>query len=146
MKRLLTCMFGMTVLLLLWTGKATYAQAGARQLGVSHLQNTGAHTHNAHGSSQSQAHAHRCAEGKGRRSQHIPKPEQKRFHEGTGKKVGNRRKRKTSAPSTNSKTTTTERVPERGMKEANNAQSAKRRVRKKACNVRSERIDDIPVL
>ncbi len=28
MKRLLACVFGMTVLLLLWTGKATYAQAG----------------------------------------------------------------------------------------------------------------------
>ncbi len=144
MKRLLACMFGITVVLLLWTCHATYAQAGASQLGVPHLQNTGAHTNTAHGSSQT--HAHRCAEGKGRRSQQIPKPEYKKFHEGTGKKGSNRRKCKTSGTSTNSKRTTTNRVPGPGMKGAGTSQPATRRLRKKACKVRSERVDDVPLL
>lgn len=144
MKRLLACMFGITILLLLWTGKATYAQAGVSQLGAAHLQNTGSYTHNAHGSSH--AHAHHCPEGKGQSSQHIPKPEHKRFHEGTGRKLGTRRKRQASRASRSSKRRTEKCVPAPTKKGTSNSQPATRRLRKKAFTVRSERIDDVPVL
>ena len=144
MKKFLTSVLSMTLLVLLWAGEATYAHVGVSQVGGLHAQHANSVPTNTHDSSH--AHANRCTEGTGQASQQIPKPEHRKFHEGNGRKVGKRHKRKRSRRSTKNKSTKRKRAPAPGMKGANTLQSAKRRVRKKAWKLRSERIDDIPLL
>ncbi len=146
MKRLLACMFGITVLFWLWTCDAIYAQTGVSQLNASNFQSANSHTNNTHGSSQPQAQAQRCTEGTKQSSQHIPKPERNRSEEGTGKKVGCRRQNKKPRPSTPSKRTPKKRTADTAISEERSPHYSKQTGRTKPCDVRSERIDDIPLL
>ncbi len=144
MKRRLTWVFGITVMCWFWTCDVTYAQVGASQLHASNFQNTTSHTNNTQGSSQTQAQ--RCVEGKRQDSQSLPKPERNRFAEGKGKHVRCRRTRKKSRSSTPRKNTRKERLADAAMSEGDTPHSPKQTGRKQPCKVRSERIDDIPLL
>ncbi len=116
------------------------AQNLPNQLKVSSFQNTHSKTNQTQKSFQKRPH--RCAEK--RSGQRIPKPERNRFYEGKRKKVAASRKRKRSQKTTNIKKR--KRKTNSALSEVENPQSTKQRGGKKVLDVKTERIDDVPLL
>jgi len=129
MNRILAYLFGMALLFLLSTCDTVYAQNLPNQLKVPSFQDTHSKTNQTQKSSQKRPN--RCAEEKS--GQRIPKPERNRLYEGKGKKVTvsrKRRKRKTDSE----------------ISDDEDPKSTKQRGGKKELEVKTERIDDIPLL
>jgi transposase len=129
MNRILAYLLGMALLFLLSTCDTVYAQNLPNQLKVPSFQDTHSKTNQTQKSSQKRPN--RCAEEKS--GQRIPKPERNRLDEVKGKKVTvsrKRRKRKTNSE----------------ISDDENPKSTKQRGGKKELEVKTERIDDIPLL
>jgi transposase len=140
MNRILAYLLGMALLFLLSTCDTVYAQNLPNQLKVPSLQDTHSKTNQTQKSSQKRPN--RCAEE--RSGQRIPKPERNRLDEGKGKKVPVPRKKKKSRNTTNIKKRKPKTDP--AVNEDENHQSAKQRGANKEFDVKTERIDDIPLL
>ena len=140
MNRILAYLLGMTLVFLLSTCDTVYAQNLPNQLKVSSFQNTHSKTNQTQKSSQKRPN--RCAEE--RSGQHIPKPERNRLDGGKGGKVTVSRKKKKSRKTTNIKKR--KRKTDPAVNEDENHQSAKQRDGKKEFDVKTERVDDIPLL
>ena len=140
MNRILAYLFGIALLFLLSTCDIVYAQNLPNQLKVPSFQNTHSKTNQTQKSSQKRPN--RCAEE--REGQRIPKPERNRLDEGKGKKVTVSRKRKKSRKTTNIKKR--KRKTNSALSEDEKPQSAKQRGGKKEPEVKTERVDDIPLL
>lgn len=110
------------------------------QLKVPSFQDTQSKTNQTQKSSQKRPN--RCAEK--RSGQRIPKPERNRLDEGKGKKVTASEKKKKSRKTTNIKKGKHKTDP--ALNEDKNPKSAKQRGGKKELEVKTERIDDIPLL
>jgi len=140
MNRILAYFFGMALLFLLSTCDTVYAQNLPNQLKVPSFQDTHSKTNQTQRSSQERPD--RCAAK--RSGQCIPKPERNRLDEGTAKKVAGSRKRKKSRKTTNLKKR--KRKTDSEIRGDENPKSTKKRGGKKELNVKTERIDDIPLL
>lgn len=140
MNKILTYLLGMALLFLLSTCDTVYAQNLPNQLKVPSFQDTHSKTNQTQKSSQKRPN--RCAEEKS--GQRIPKPERNRLDEEKGKKVAVSGKRKKSRKTTNTKKR--KRKTNSEISEDKNSQSAKQRGGKKELEVKTERIDDIPLL
>jgi len=134
MNKILAYLLGMALLFLLSTCDIVYAQNLPNQLKVSSFQNTHSKTNQTQKSSQKRPN--RCAEEKS--GQRIPKPERNKLAEGKAKKVTGSRK------TTNIKKK--KRKTDSEMSDDENPKSAKQRCGKKELEVKTERIDDIPLL
>jgi transposase len=140
MNRISAYLFGMALLFLLSTCDTVYAQNLPNQLKVPSFQDTHSKTNQTQKSSQKRPN--RCAEE--RSGQRVPKPKRNRLDEGKGKKVTVSRKGKKSRRTTNIKKR--KRKTNSALSEDENPQSAKQRGGKKELEVKTERIDDIPLL
>ena len=139
MNRILAYLFGMALLFLLSTCEIVYAQNLPNQLKVSGFQNTHSKTNQTQNTSQKRPN--RCAEE--RSGQRIPKLERNRLNEGKGKKVTVSRKRKKSRKTTNIKRR--KRKTDPALNEDENPQFAKQRGGTKEFDVKTERVNDIPL-
>jgi hypothetical protein len=140
MNRILTYLLGMALFFLFSTCGTVYAQNLPNQLKVSSLQDTHSKTNQTQKSSQRRPN--HCANE--RSGQHIPKPERNKLDEGKGKKVTASRKKKKTRKTTIIKKR--KRKTDPAVNEDENHQSAKQRGGKKEFDVKTERIDDIPLL
>ncbi|HID16056.1 MAG TPA: hypothetical protein EYP16_04560 [Candidatus Atribacteria bacterium] len=138
MNKILAYLLGMTLLFLFSTCDTVYAQNLPNHLKASSFQDTHSKTNQTQKSSQKRPN--RCAEE--RSDQRIPKPERNRLDEGKGKKAAVLRKRKKSRKTTNTK----KRKRNSEISDDKNPKSTKQRGGKKELEVKTERIDDIPLL
>jgi hypothetical protein len=142
MYRILAYLLGMSLLFLFSTCDIVYAQNLPNQLKVPSFQNTHSKTNQPQKSSQKRPNS--CAEE--RSGQRIPRPERNSLDEGRRKKVAVSRKRKKSLKSDSTNRKKRKRKTDPALNEDENPKSAKQRGGKKELNVRTERVDDIPLL
>ena len=140
MNRILAYLIGMTLLFCFQLVTNVHAQSLPNQLKALSFQSNHSKTDQTQKSSQKRPN--RCTEE--RSGLRIPKPERNRLYEGKGKKVTISKKRKKSQKTTNIKKR--KRKTDSGISDDENPKSAKQRGGRKELNIKTERIDDIPLL